>query len=85
MGYINAKDVLPDHLLMELQKYVEGQIIYIPKNSRASWGELNGTREVFTKRNRTIYKLYKNGESIEDLMDTFHLSEESIRKIIANV
>ena len=39
MGYKNGKDVLPCELLQELQKYVQGELIYIPKedNVRAGW------------------------------------------------
>ena len=31
LSYINGKNVLPKELLEEIQKYVEGEIIYIPK------------------------------------------------------
>ena len=31
MKYKNASHVLPDELLKEIQKYVEGEAIYIPK------------------------------------------------------
>ena len=86
MGYVNAKEVLPDSLLSELQKHIQGKLIYIPKSAdnRAQWGELNGTREMFEKRNQQIANLYQKGQSIEGLMERFHLSEESIRKIITS-
>ncbi len=86
MDYINGKDVLPEELLRELQRYVQGKLIYIPKrkNNRAQWGKLNGTKEMFKARNHKIYNLYLKGKSIEKLMEKYSLSEESIRKIIAN-
>ena len=47
MSYVNAEDVLPKMLVEEIQKYVDGQLLYIPrKNGRSlSWGEKNGTKE----------------------------------------
>ena len=41
MSYVNAEDVLPKTLIEEIQKHVDGQLIYIPrKHERSlSWGE----------------------------------------------
>jgi Mor family transcriptional regulator len=85
LGYKNGKDVLPLELLHELQKYVQGQLIYIPRkeNLRAGWGENNGARTAIRKRNEEIYKLYSKGTRVKELVDRYHLSEDSIRKIIA--
>jgi Mor family transcriptional regulator len=84
MSYKNGKDVLPPSLLKQLQDYIQGEIIYIPKREqkRAGWGENNGTRMIIEKRNQEIYGLYKNGYSIMELIQMYHLSEDSIRKII---
>lgn len=84
MSYKNGKDFLPPSLLKELQKYIQGELVYIPKigQTRAGWGENNGTRTLIEKRNREIYQLYKNGSSVVELIQRFHLSEDSIRKII---
>lgn len=85
--YINAEDVLPDFLLREVQKYVQGAEIYIPKDSkkRLAWGERNGTRLQLAGRNKEICERYTNGEHIESLMEGFHLSYDSIRRIIREV
>lgn len=86
MCYKNGKDVLPKELLKELQKYVQGEIIYVPKSEgRKSWGESNGTREAIRERNLQIYKLYNEGMKIIELSDKFNLSEDSIRKILFKV
>lgn len=87
MGYKNGKDVLPSELLQELQKYIQGELIYIPKenNSRAKWGENNGTRQLIRKRNQEIHRLYRKGLQVEDLVTRYHLSEDSIRKIISKM
>ena len=84
MGYKNGKDVLPRELLRELQKYIQGELVYIPKEgtARAGWGENNGTRSELRKRNHEIYHRYTNGAKIEELVSRYHLSEDSIRKII---
>ena len=44
--YLRASDILPEELLREIQRYIEGETLYIPKraNSRAHWGERNGSR-----------------------------------------
>ena len=31
MSYVNAEDVLPKTLIEEIQKHVDGQLIYIPR------------------------------------------------------
>ena len=87
MCYKNGKDVLPAGLLKELQKYIQGEIIYIPKedNIRKAWGENNGTRALIRERNMEIYKFYKSGSTIVLLSESYNLSEDSIRKIVSNM
>ena len=84
MIYKNGRDVLPPDLLYELQKYISGEILYIPKKekTRAPWGNLSGARQVVADRNIRIVNLYNNGTSVSELIDAFCLSEASIRKII---
>ncbi len=36
MKYINAKDILPNALVKELQNYIQGGYIYVPTNPIAS-------------------------------------------------
>lgn len=83
MCYKNGKDILPEELLKELQKYIQGEIIYIPKNEdRKAWGENNGTRKAIGERNLEIYKLYKDGIKVMEISRKYSLSEDSIRKIV---
>ncbi|KQX51701.1 MULTISPECIES: CD3324 family protein [Paenibacillus] len=84
MSYKNGKDVLPPNLLKQLQEYIQGEIVYIPKKEqkRAGWGENNGTRIIIERRNREIFRLYQTGSTVMELIKVFHLSEDSIRKII---
>jgi Mor family transcriptional regulator len=84
VNYKNGRDVLPPNLLTELQKYIQGEVIYIPKpaQQRASWGERSGARQQLSERNEEITRCYTNGCSIAELEQKYHLSGESIRKII---
>ncbi len=83
MKYKNAKDIFPENLLKQIQRYVSGEVIYIPaRNDRKSWGETSGYHQFLSERNRTIRAAYKNGTDVESLMSKYHLSYESIRKIL---
>ena len=80
--YKNAADVLPEDLLKQLQQYAAGDILYVPSpEKRQSWGS-SGTREHYEKRNAEIRRLYNHGASVIAIADQFHLSPETIRKII---
>lgn len=87
MNYKNGRDVLPPHLLEELQQYIQGEILYIPKQKqdRVPWGELSGSRLSLSIRNQEIYHDYCSGQPVKALATSYHLSEESIRKIITKM
>ncbi len=84
MKYQNAEEILPARLVAEIQKYVQGTQLYIPKQTgeRLGWGERNGQKRKIRMRNLEIRRQYQQGYSIEDLMSAYHLGYESIRKII---
>lgn len=84
MSYMNADDVLPKILVEEIQKYVDGQLIYIPRKNEnsLSWGEKNGTKEKLEERNQTIVKRYYSGQTITELSKVYYLSEKRIQGII---
>ena len=84
MKYINAKKLLPDGLVKELQNYIQGGYLYIPADSKQQkhWGELSGYRRELSQRNTKIIEEYHNGVSIEFLADKYLLSVYTIRKII---
>lgn len=69
MSYVNADDVLPKILVKEIQKYVDGQLIYIPRKDEnsLSWGEKNGTKEKLAERNQMIVNRYYSGQTIAEL------------------
>lgn len=84
MKYVNAKQILPDKLLRELQGYFQGGYIYIPieQNRQKSWGEVSGYRRELQKRNAQITENFKAGVSVEKLAEKYCLSVHAIRKII---
>lgn len=84
MAYKNAKNVLPEHLLKELQKYADGELLYIPSKNpeKVEWGALSGARREYAERNRRIKNLYEEKVSCDKLADMFCLSIDSIRKIV---
>lgn len=85
MSYINGKEVLPEYLLKEIQKYFEGGTIYIPgstKAERKQWGTRNNTRKKIENRNSEIKYKKKGGATIFELMEEYHLSYDSIKKIV---
>jgi Mor family transcriptional regulator len=76
--------ILPEHLLLEVQKYIQGEILYIPtiKGSRKKWGERSGNKAYLMERNRQIRERYRSGSSTERLAKDFCLSLDSIKKIV---
>jgi len=80
--YVNAREVLPDALIKEIQKYVKGQHIYIPQTERQNWGASTGIRDEMELRNEEICQQYHGGLSFAELSEKFNLSEDRIRGII---
>ncbi|NQD64837.1 hypothetical protein HP456_02700 [Bacillus haikouensis] len=84
MKYVKAEKVLPERLLIEIQKYIQGETLYIPKtkNSYRKWGSRSGTRALLDKRNSCIRDDFSRGVKIEQLADNYFLSCETIKKIV---
>lgn len=84
MKYLNAKDILPELLVKELQGYIQGGYIYIPanENQHRRWGEVSGYREELQLRNAEIVEAYKEGFSMEELAEKYGLSVSGIRRVI---
>lgn len=82
--YINAKELLPDTLVRELQRYIQGAYLYVPTDSKKQkrWGEVSGYRQELDKRNYQITQEYRKGASLEHLAEKYCLSVSAIRKII---
>ena len=84
MSYVNACEILPENLIREIQRYVDGGVLYIPRKDEnlLSWGEKSGTRNRLAKRNREIVSRYYSGVTVAELSIMYFLSEKRIRGII---
>jgi Mor family transcriptional regulator len=84
MSYKKAHDILPQNLLRAVQKYIDGEYIYIPRKaeSKLPWGANTDTRTIIKARNREIVDKRLAGFSVLDLAEQYFLSEKAIYKII---
>ena len=84
MKYRNASEIFPDELLKEIQKYSSGEIVYIPKAAeRKDWGTESGAKTYYAQRNSEIRsKFHHDRKSIDALACEYHLSQETIRRIV---
>lgn len=84
MKYINANKVLPEKLIVEIQKYVQGETLYIPKRETEyrKWGTSSGGRRLLDCRNAEIRNSFVSGSSIQQLAKEYYLSNETIKKIV---
>lgn len=75
MGYIKAVDALPEELVSEIQKYVDGEMLYIPRKceEHLNWGEKSGIREKLEKRDRKIFDEYASEKTMRDLSKEYYL------------
>ena len=84
MKYVKVETILPDNLVKEIQRYIQGEYIYIPSQlkKRKGWGENSGTQTYLKNRNEAIRSKYASGYKIKNLVEEFFLSIDSIKKII---
>lgn len=82
--YFNVQEILPENIIKEIQTYIDGEFIYIPRKNgnQKSWGEKSGIKRSLKDRNSTIFKKYNDGLFVRNLAKEYFLSEQSIRRII---
>lgn len=87
MSYKKATDILPERVLLEIQNYVDGEYIYIPRkdSNRKNWGEISNIKEELANRNIQIYDDFLQGVSKKDLSYKYHLTEKTLQKIISKI
>ena len=85
MGYKNGKEILPEDLILEIQKFVDGECVYIPRTetTRKKWCENTDASTFISKRNEDIYTKYMQGIRVADLSEEYNLSKQGIYKIIS--
>jgi Mor family transcriptional regulator len=81
---MKAENILPESLIKEIQKYVQGETIYIPKpkSTYQKWGTRSGGRKKVEERNISIRAAFRSGMRIDELADHYFLSIETIKKIV---
>ena len=84
MSYINANLVLPEELINEIQKYVNGINLYIPKVQQAKRA-CSSYRLEIRRRNREICERFSQGEKVPRLAAEYFLSEKSIYRILGGM
>ncbi len=84
MGYKRAEEILPKEIIELIQKYVDGESIYIPrkKDNRQEWGETTQIKQKLIHRNVEIFRDYMNGCSVTKLSEKYFLAEKSIQRIL---
>lgn len=82
MKYKNAVEILPAELVEEIQSYVQGEFLYIPKKDKQTQRAVTEYKIELEKRNLRIYKMHLEGMKNKQLALCFSLAESSIRRII---
>jgi len=85
MGYKNAAQVLPQALIEEIQRHIDGVYLYIPRKTenKRSWGEATNARLMLQVRNICIFQDHLSGKSVQELAQEYYLSCKSIQRVIA--
>ncbi len=84
MSYINANLVLPEKLIKEIQKYVDGINLYIPKIPEEKRARSCYRLEI-CRRNEEIYGRFLEGDKVSELAAEYFLSEKSIYRILGGM
>lgn len=82
MQYINANDILPVELVVQIQQYISGGVIYVPSETKLEWGCKTDTKAMLAERNADIREKKQSGMTINELMEKYHLSYDSVKRII---
>lgn len=84
MNKSSIEAVLPKELLFEIQKYIQGKSVYIPKpkDGHKKWGDITQSKAVTAERNNEIRSAFRNGLTIDELSERYLLSQASIKKVV---
>lgn len=87
MSYKKATQVLPQELLEQVQEYVDGEYLYIPRitENKKDWGSGTTTRRELQARNQSIYEAHLRGASVSELAEKYFLSPKSIQRILSQM
>lgn len=83
MKYVNAMNVFPNELLVEIRKYIAEGFLYIPGNSeRKEWGSISGQKQELETRNQLICKDFQDGKTVNEISKEHYLTKSSIYRIL---
>lgn len=84
MRYVRAQDILPAELVMQLQQYVDGAYLYIPRKQehKLAWGERTHSKKETADRNAAIFQEAEAGRDVPTLAEAYFLTEKTIRRIL---
>jgi len=84
MKYVKAQAILPESLLTEIQKYIQGELVYIPKPTanHEKWGAKTGSKKAIAQRNESMIKAYRAGTPIHKLAESYYLAEDTVKNIV---
>ena len=84
MKYEKAQNILPQVIIKQIQNYIDGGYIYIPRKNenKKSWGENTETKKYLSARDEEIFNKYSSGVPVKILSEQYFLTESSIRRII---
>lgn len=84
MRYARARDILPAELLEQLQQYVDGAYLYVPRReeNKLTWGERTHSKTETAARNAAIFQEAQAGKEISVLAGEYFLTEKTIRRIL---
>jgi len=87
MGYKNAVFILPDDLIIAIQRHIDGEYLYIPRKegNKKAWGESSNARQLLYERNALIFAQYRLGTNVGELAEAFCLSPKTIYKILSEM
>lgn len=83
MKYVNADRVLPETLIQEIQKYIQGGLLYVPtpKSQHKKWGEQSGSRKMLNRRNTAIRDSFAAGSTVDGLAEHIAYPRTALRRL----
>ncbi len=84
MRYIKGETALPRELLEQIQQYVDGVYLYIPRKreEKRPWGSATAYRAELRQRNRAICQAHRAGRTPAELAQEYHLAVKTIHRIL---
>lgn len=80
-GYLKIREVFPEELIVEMQKYAQGAHVYIPRTKQTILKD----KSYEIERNKNIYQDYLSGMKTRDILTKYFITMPHINAIIRKV